>query len=75
MYIEILVLSINLCIFAFMKYKKNIFTGLEVLVVIYVIIFVLVPDFNKPSVTVKDYMGLIIFGEILFDLYNKLKIK
>lgn len=45
---------------------------IEIAMVLWVILWGIIPDWNKPPLT-KNYVALLVIGELIFDLYSKFK--
>ena len=57
-----------------MKKKNNIMLYLELCMVLFAMIFIIIPDWNL-NPTTKDYFALLTVGELGFDIYNRIKEK
>lgn len=55
-----------------MTKSNKLLVYIELLIVFYLIIFIIIPDWNLPSVT-RDYFALLTVGELGFDIYNRIK--
>jgi hypothetical protein len=54
--------------------KRKMLISFDVLLLIIVLLFLIIPDWESEP-KVKDYFALLIWGEIGFDIYERLKNK